>query len=361
MSFSLSPDQFESGQSHSSPDGISASQDRSPLNLGFLKSLTEKRTTRDGNPAKRRGPKPDSKPALTRRQELNRQAQRTHRERKELYIKALEDEVLRLKELYSNVSQSKEKLLAENKQLKAMMAQHGIPVPRSGDQDEGGSPGAAGASPGNSGAPASYAASFSPGSQSGASTGYSTKFLPMTGHQMHNAVHQSAKKGVDFEQAGIDFVLTLEKPCMQHLPFLTDRSEGGNACGHALMASCPPAPFGKLTTKTPFGNTHTHDHGDGTNPAQGTWEISKADLSTLLNLSQRLDLDGEITPVMAWGMILSHPRFADFHPEDFSKIAAELGRKVRCYGFGAVMEEFELRDAFESVLPSSLEPEIMAH
>ncbi|KAF5122089.1 hypothetical protein E5D57_012563 [Metarhizium anisopliae] len=127
------------------------------------------------------------------------------------------------------------------------------------------------------------------------------------------------------------------------------------------MATCPPAPFGKLTPKTPFGNSHTHDHGDGSNPAQGTWEISKADLSTLLDLSQHLDLDGEITPVMAWGMILSHPRFADFQPEDFAKIAAELGRKVRCYGFGAVMEEFELRDAFESVLPSGLEPEIMAH
>ncbi|KID74723.1 bZIP-type transcription factor, partial [Metarhizium brunneum ARSEF 3297] len=389
MSSSLSPDQFGSAQSHSSPDGTATSQDRSPLNLGFLKSLTEKRTTRDGNPAKRRGPKPDSKPALTRRQELNRQAQRTHRERKELYIKALEDEVLRLKELYSNVSQSKEKLLAENRHLKTIMAQHGIQFPRSADRDDGGSPGAAGASPGNSGAPGSYA-SFSPGSQSGASTGHSTNFQPMTGQQMRGVVQQSANKGVDFEQAGIDFVLTydnpassraylsppphlltisvlsglsnrLEKPCMQHLPFLTDRSEGGEPCGHALMATCPPAPFGKLTPKTPFGNSHTHDHGDGSNPAQGTWEISKADLSTLLDLSQHLDLDGEITPVMAWGMILSHPRFADFQPEDFARIAAELGRKVRCYGFGAVMEEFELRDAFESVLPSGLEPEIMAH
>lgn len=48
----------------------------STLNLGFLRGLTEKRATRDGQPAKRRGPKPDSKPALTRRQELNRQAQR---------------------------------------------------------------------------------------------------------------------------------------------------------------------------------------------------------------------------------------------------------------------------------------------
>jgi hypothetical protein len=64
-------------------------------NMGFLKVLGgQKKTTRgllpqrlksvantnscpvDGQPAKRRGPKPDSKPALTRRQELNRQAQR---------------------------------------------------------------------------------------------------------------------------------------------------------------------------------------------------------------------------------------------------------------------------------------------
>lgn len=47
-----------------------------PLGLNFLKSLSDKKLTRDGQPAKRRGPKPDSKPALTRRQELNRQAQR---------------------------------------------------------------------------------------------------------------------------------------------------------------------------------------------------------------------------------------------------------------------------------------------
>lgn len=46
------------------------------LNLNLLKPFGDKRLTRDGQPAKRRGPKPDSKPALTRRQELNRQAQR---------------------------------------------------------------------------------------------------------------------------------------------------------------------------------------------------------------------------------------------------------------------------------------------
>jgi hypothetical protein len=77
---------YGSGQSDSGKSPLS-------MSLGFLKTLTEKKSTRgalllvefvlrtdcrtvDGQPPKRRGPKPDSKPALTRRQELNRQAQR---------------------------------------------------------------------------------------------------------------------------------------------------------------------------------------------------------------------------------------------------------------------------------------------
>lgn len=78
---------YGSGQSDSAKSPLS-------MSLGFLKSLTEKKSTRgksalsrttihladldavDGQTPKRRGPKPDSKPALTRRQELNRQAQR---------------------------------------------------------------------------------------------------------------------------------------------------------------------------------------------------------------------------------------------------------------------------------------------
>lgn len=73
----------------------SSPSSKSPMgDLDFFKNMTsEKKSTKgdfsihtrallqvssalDGQPPKRRGPKPDSKPALTRRQELNRQAQR---------------------------------------------------------------------------------------------------------------------------------------------------------------------------------------------------------------------------------------------------------------------------------------------
>ncbi|EJP63983.1 AP-1-like transcription factor [Beauveria bassiana] len=359
MSASLSPEQYSSHQSQSPGEG---SEGKSPggLNLDFFKNLNDKRSNRDGKTPKRRGPKPDSKPALTRRQELNRQAQRTHRERKELYIKALEDEVLRLKEIYSSVSRDREKLADENRLLRDTLVRNGInmPNPSNGRDDNNNDPsaGSTGFGGGSQG-PFSPQQAASQGSAPSAGSNFSRQ-LHYRGNQFSTSPqeHVPATK-LDVEQAGIDFVLALEKPCMAHLPFLMDRASGeeGDPCGHALMASCPPVPFKDIPQSSPFVGT------DGTPikkeeiPSQGTWQVSKADLSTLLDLSKRLDLDGEITPVMAWGMIMSHPHFAALSAADVQRIAEELGRKVRCYGFGAVMEDFELRDAFESVCSNRLE------
>ncbi|KAJ6788264.1 hypothetical protein PWT90_02401 [Aphanocladium album] len=358
MSTSLSPEQYGSHQSQSPGDG-SESKSPSGLNLDFFKNLNDKRSNRDGKAPKRRGPKPDSKPALTRRQELNRQAQRTHRERKELYVKALEDEVLRLKEIYSSVSRDREKLAEENRLLRDTLVRNGIIVPNPGNSDD------------NNNNPSAGSAGFSGGSQSGFSPqqapsqgsapsggGNYTNQSPYNGNQFKTASPEPLPASkLDVEQAGIDFVLALEKPCMAHLPFLMDRGSGpeGEPCGHALMASCPPVPFKELEQSTPFADTYGAAIKTEEAPNQGTWQVTKADLSTLLDLSKRLDLDGEITPVMAWGMIMSHPQFAALSAADVQRIAEELGRKVRCYGFGAVMEDFELRDAFESVCSNRME------
>ena len=121
---------------------------------------------------------------------------------------------------------------------------------------------------------------------------------------------------------------------MVHLPWLLERGaeDGGEPCGHALMATCPPEPFAALTPDIPFGHGNV-DSAHAASSGQRTWELSKADLNTLLALSAKLNLDGEITPVMAWGMVLAHPRLAELTTKDFEQLAEELGSKVRCYGY----------------------------
>lgn len=117
-----------SGSDHTSPSGPSdeSTSSRFEFNFDFLK-LGGGRNKADGEKPKRRGPKPDSKPALTRRQELNRQAQRTHRERKERYVKSLEEEVVRLREAFTVITKEKTQILEENRRLKELLEAHGIP------------------------------------------------------------------------------------------------------------------------------------------------------------------------------------------------------------------------------------------
>ncbi|ATZ57438.1 hypothetical protein BCIN_15g00200 [Botrytis cinerea B05.10] len=209
---------YASGQSEAGKSPLSSS-------LSFLKGLTEKKSTRvDGSTPKRRGPKPDSKPALTRRQELNRQAQRTHRERKELYIKALEQEVLRLKENFSSVTQSKQTLAEENRQLKQLLAQHGISWNGSGGVDEFTNNPSLGykSSDSQAGSYAPGSSSFSPpplshSSNSNPNSTYYDAGSPQLrgARRFHNGndssmAHQQVQ-GVDYDQAGIDFVLTYGK------------------------------------------------------------------------------------------------------------------------------------------------------
>lgn len=162
---------------------------------------------------------------------------------------------------------------------------------------------------------------------------------------------------------------------MDHLPWLLERSHangGLEPCGHALMASCPPEPFSVLSPDVPFGQLdHNHSHplrnggnngavvarnqtnstsrhgnsdsgrdgtavvingGENATALPTTWELTKAGLATLLDLSLKFNLDGEITPVMAWGMVLGHPRLGELVERDFVRLSEELTGKVRCYG-----------------------------
>ncbi|KAH6878979.1 hypothetical protein BKA58DRAFT_436664 [Alternaria rosae] len=322
------------------------SESKSPLaQFGFFKSLTDKKTTRDGQPPKRRGPKPDSKPALTRRQELNRQAQRTHRERKELYIKALEQEVIRLKDTFAATTRERDAFADENRRLRELLIAHGISFDLS-------SPGSNGMGRVDSSAYGSSTGSISGYGPGSASTGYTSpptrgsssqdgmNGQPLTLQQQAQQSGHHQQHAMDYDQIGIDFVLTLERPCMDHMQFLMVRANEAdeNISGHALMATAPP-------------DAHITNCPEEKYPHQMP-DVKMPDLMKLLDLSNRLPLDGEITPIMAWAKILQDECFRDLSKEDIELVKTELLAKVRCYGFGAVLEEFEVSDALMTVLAS---------
>jgi hypothetical protein len=127
----------------------------------------------------------------------------------------LEQEVLRLKETFSSVSRDKDTLADENRQLKQLLAQHGIAWQGTGGIDElSRNVGAGYSSSGSvSGSYAPGSQGFSPVTNNGASIGGSAS-PPVNGRSM---AQQQTQPGVDYDQAGIDFVLTYNDPSRAYM------------------------------------------------------------------------------------------------------------------------------------------------
>jgi len=125
---------------------------------------------------------------------------------------------------------------------------------------------------------------------------------------------------------------------MHHPMENADDSEHEHMSGHALMATAPP-------------HSHVMQKPAEKYPHQMPLDLGPDGLSKLLDLSNRLPFDRytEITPVMAWTTILRHERLRELTEADVQTVKEDLSTKVRCYGFGAVLEEFELDDALTNV------------
>lgn len=174
---------------------------------------------------------------MTRRQELNRQAQRyvspvvittiqadavsTHRERKEQYIKALEQEVLRLKEIFSESTRERDRVQQENQRLKALLAQHGISydlgeTPIKFQRENSGQ--TASYHPSSSGSisgsyrTGSESTSFSPVGSNGLGQAPNVPPLPnnVPCQHMSRSAAQLPNNQMDYDSIGIDFVLTYD-------------------------------------------------------------------------------------------------------------------------------------------------------
>lgn len=141
---------------------------------------------------------------------------------------------------------------------------------------------------------------------------------------------------------------SLESPCRAHTDYLCRRfvteadDEDMPFSGHALMATCPPPSYIANTTAA---EPYPHKMVD----------LPQANLTTLLNLSRQLVTEGQITPIMALQFLKNHELYPDMTREDVKAIIDTLSTKVRCYGFGACVEDFELMDCLAGVFGSRWE------
>ena len=118
------------------------------------------------------------------------------------------------------------------------------------------------------------------------------------------------------------------------------------------MASCPPPSHIERVPAQQGGLIPTYDHKV---PDAESVQI----LNNLLNLSQTLRgsaiPSGQVTPIMALQSLKGHRHYTTLTREDVLGMIESIRSKVRCYGFGAVMEDFELRDALSSIFATKPE------
>ncbi len=116
------------------------------------------------------------------------------------------------------------------------------------------------------------------------------------------------------------------------------------------MASCPPISHVQNTPAQQGGLIPTYEH--------RVPEAEIKTLQTLLNLSTAIRSEipgGQVTPVMALQCLRGHRNYQSLTREDVLWMIESIRGNVRCYGFGAVMEDFELRDALSSIFASKPE------
>ncbi|ODH53039.1 hypothetical protein GX48_00909 [Paracoccidioides brasiliensis] len=295
-----------------------------------------------------------AKSAHSRRREQVRRAQRNYREKKEKYIKSLEQELLRLRDETTSVQTETYQVVEENSILRDIMLDHGIPLPGLEKLWMSHNPMATVSVIGSPGYgqrlqvsmnddPAHPLAVFPrgfgvPDGPDGIHPIVSVvvdrtsptppeiiqqylsppaEFNPRTSPQPTQVL--THPYGLDATQVGVDFVLFMERCCLYHV-HVPDYFE--EATGHAMTVLAP-----MLTGAPPLLNDYT------------SWQIPAKELDRLFSLSSSLHLDGELTPVQIWMRVKQHQHFHKLKPEHVRKLGKDLIGNVRCYGFGAVIEE----------------------
>ncbi|KAJ9215928.1 hypothetical protein DTO166G4_2472 [Paecilomyces variotii] len=285
-----------------------------------------------------------NKKALKRREQV-RKAQHTHRERKDAYVKSLEKEVLQLRTNEAELLQKTNSLNAEVIRLQRILAKNRIPhesniaedLTTSVDNDFNSSSSHAMIildQPQN-GTPHIRVTKGHASSSNEGHSHFGPEKLPDHSHPPPPPPKDipHPKGDLDITEVGMDFVLTLEDPCLAHAQGSPEEPEAPT--GHALTATA------SLLFQA------SGPRGPGL-PSVNAWEAPHEMLDRLLQLSESIPLEGEVTPIKAWNHIRHLSAFRTIDSKVLGNLTRELSRYVKCYGFGAVIDETIFEDTLRS-------------
>ncbi|KAJ6164929.1 hypothetical protein N7470_003601 [Penicillium chermesinum] len=268
-----------------------------------------------------------SKTAYDRRREQVRRARKKHRERHENRCRALEDELHRLYGLLAEADEL-QGLRYENEVLRDIMIRHSIPLP----------------------------VGMKPQRPSLAEVTFFTddghhQFLqvkmPEYDHGSSHTASQPCANDMnlriricmlhwgDWVILNSKWVKQVTNPATPTRPTsykwaLTLFYHTDEPSGHAMSMQ------GMLLARAP---EDLHD--------QTAWEVPAQQLAKLFELSGSLGLEGYITPVQAWNRINSRLGFPHLPLEKLEALRCAMVPYVKCYGFGALIEEQIFEDLLE--------------
>ncbi|KAL2393525.1 hypothetical protein ABEF93_002654 [Exophiala dermatitidis] len=286
-----------------------------------------------------------------RRREQVRRAQRTHRDRRATYLKTLEAEVARLRSLDAAHTAEIQSYRRTIRRLKELCSDYGIPLPSDLALDpDVSTPQATIELVGLSDRSQSIRAEMPEEYELSASDARSALFwpsgsttvnsgaMPVTTNTNSTRLNNSSipaasaavrhPDGLDSIQVGIDFVLALEQACLTHH---TQHACNDDGNGHTMMLTNPIMELSPSPTQTKQTETGI--------PNGTRWTVPAIELEKLLELSNQLNLSGEITPVEAWQRIRQHPNFVRVTREGLEAMKLALVPEIQCHGFGAVIDE----------------------
>ncbi|KAH0840774.1 hypothetical protein AYO21_00575 [Fonsecaea monophora] len=355
-----------------------SSSSPSPNWLAKLRRSPQPKAAEKTKPAEGGDPEPDAK---ARRREQVRRAQRTHRDRKATYVKTLEAEVAKLRARDSAHEAQLQACRHAIRRLKDLIKYHKIPLPLDLASDpqiqspqatiellglpdsrtqhirahlppetESGF-----VAPQNilTSSDLSHYGTLHSGSTSCSSDLFSGLTIsdPPTSLHAPSIYSQATSsglpppppistpmqhpQGLGATQVGVDFVLALEHVCLGHHAAHAAADDGS---GHELMLMSPimwhsPARGPSTTVSAQHHSTTAPDVTTATGLPSGTrWSVPAVELEKLLDFSDKLSLDGEITPVEAWQRVRQHPNFGDLTRDGLEALKATLLPEVQCYG-----------------------------